>query len=62
MPGESLPPFLFCVYINDLEQYISNNGFNYLKISNNLSCNNSKPINVLYADDTVMMADYKENL
>ena len=60
--GESLSPFLFSIFINDLEEFLSKNGFDYLKISNNETYNFFTLMIVLYADDTAIIADSKENL
>jgi hypothetical protein len=53
--GESLSPFLFCIFINDLEEFLTKNGFNPLKLSNNEVYNYVKLLIVLYADDTAVV-------
>ena len=60
--GESLSPFLFSIFINDLEEFLTKHGFDYLKISKNDSYNYFTLMIVLYADDTAIMADSKDNL
>ena len=57
--GESFSPFLFSIYINDLEEYLTNHGFNPLKISNIVAYNYVKLLIVLYADDTAILVGHK---
>ena len=60
--GESLSPFLFSMFINDLEEFLNNRNFDYLKISNHEAYNYINLMIVLYADDTALLADSKEQL
>jgi hypothetical protein len=56
MQGESLSPFLFSLYINDFEGELLSNvcGLTYLK--------ELALFLLMYADDTVLMAESKEGL
>ena len=60
--GESLSPFLFSIFINDLEQFLTNKGINPLKMFNNEVYNYLNLMIILYADDTAIVSDSKENL
>ena len=60
--GKSLSPFLISIFIIDLEEFLSKNGFDHLKISNNETYNFSTLMIVLYADDMAIIADSKEYL
>ena len=53
--GECLSPFLFAMYINDLEMYLSAN--NYC-----ITASHMKMFLLLYADDIVIFADSAEEL
>ena len=59
--GENLSPFLFSVFVNDLEQHLLRSGnvldFGDLEVSNWL-----RICVLLYADDTIIMADSAEQL
>jgi hypothetical protein len=64
--GENLSPFLFSLYINDLEQYLSENEVLGLEtISKNLEESLSVYIKIfvlLYADDTVILTESAQDL
>ena len=53
--GECLSPFLFAIYVNDLEEYVrgANAG---------VTISDVKFLLLLYADDVVIFADYAEKL
>ena len=70
--GENLSPLLFAIYLNDFQEYISNSygglkyleselsdclelGFDNANVALNLSC-------LLYADDTIILAETPEEL
>ena len=65
--GENLSPFLFCVFLNDLEDFLGNNC-----IVNGVECNSHmvediafsylKLFVLLYADDTVILAENADDL
>ena len=64
--GESLSPFLFSLFLNDLEEYLINNNVHGLE---SISDEIEKDIGVflkllilLYADDTVLFAESHEDL
>ncbi|XP_052772033.1 uncharacterized protein LOC128211362 isoform X1 [Mya arenaria] len=54
--GESLSPFLFSMYLNDIEEYYMLNGFDGIDIGM------LKLFLLLYADDIVIMADSEDQL
>ena len=68
--GENLSPLLFAIYLNDFESYVSEhfNGLN--KLSNDVRQYLSEPdlevflrlYVLLYADDTIVMAETPEEL
>ena len=62
--GENLSPFLFSIYLNDLEQYLRTN--NVVGIDCTLQTDELfmyfKLVVLLYADDTVIFADSANNL
>ena len=64
--GENLSPLLFSLYLNDLESYLTENGCTYLpvKVDDNEDdlTNYIQLLVLLYADDTILMADSKEKL
>ena len=53
--GECLSPFLFAMYINDLEMYLSAN-------NSGITASHMKMFLLLYADDIVIFADSAEEL
>ena len=62
MQGDSLSPLLFSLFVNDLEAYLSEHGFNPINL-------NFADINlfiklfiILYADDLAMVSESSENL
>lgn len=64
--GENLSPFLFSLYINDLENFLLENNIVGLQsirneIENDLSLH-LKLLILFYADDTVIMAESAEDL
>lgn len=64
--GESLSPVLFSLYLNDLNSFFESKNIEGLKnISNDLEDefdNFLKLFTILYADDTVLLAESKEDL
>ena len=64
--GENLFPFLFAVFMNDLESYLTNCNLNGLQtISNEIETQLGiylKLFVILYADDTVLMAESSADL
>ena len=64
--GENLSPFLFSVFLNDLESYLQSKDVSGLttlseEIENQLNVY-LKLFVILYADDTVIMSETKEDL
>ena len=59
--GENLSPFLFSIFLNDLENFLSTENFRGLTtLSSELECRLNiilKLFVVLYADDTVILAE-----
>ena len=54
--GECLSPFLFAIFLNDLEESLYNYGFKGIDL------NGRNVITLLYADDAVLIADSKDEL
>ncbi len=60
--GENLPPLLFALYVNDLqEKFIEPNG-NYLDFDNDLLNAYLRILALMYADDTVLLCDSECNM
>lgn len=64
--GEKLSPFLFALYLNDLEEFFTENSISSLQYLDTKSLENIgfyiKLFILLYADDTVIFADTPEEL
>lgn len=64
--GEKLSPFLFSVYLNDLESYLDENSCSNLQFLDSVFFDRLgeylKLFILLYADDTVIFADTEEEL
>jgi hypothetical protein len=63
--GEHLSPLLFSIYLNDLEQYLTGKGHEGVNINTTNTDNSDLWINLimlLYADDTVLLADTPDSL
>ena len=60
--GENLSPLLFALFVNDIEEYMLANGCSYVNIDNEALDNYIKLLVLMYADDTILIADSKENL
>ena len=60
--GENLSPFLFALYINDLEDFLSSNNCVGLSIENSEINVYLKLLILLYADDTVILAESSDDL
>jgi hypothetical protein len=62
--GENLSPLLFALYINDMESYLLERGATTLKIGEDDAFFNNmvKLLLLLYADDTVILADTAHGL
>jgi hypothetical protein len=60
--GENLSPLLFSLYINDLEEYLSNCGNAFVDFKEE-TCNEFlKLLVIMYADDTVIFSNTAEGL
>jgi len=71
--GEKLSPFLFALYLNELEEYLSENSVNHLEFLNENCIQHTsiqhtsigmylKLFILLYADETVIFAESAEEL
>ncbi|MEE9190592.1 MAG: reverse transcriptase family protein [Candidatus Neomarinimicrobiota bacterium] len=60
--GENLSPILFSMFVNDLEQYLEENQCDSLKFCRNDNTHWFKLFLLLYADDTVLLAETPEAL
>jgi hypothetical protein len=64
--GENLSPFLFALYLNDLEKFFIQNDINSLEKVETLCADNLhiyiKIFALLYADDTIILAETPESL
>ena len=65
--GENISPFLFAVFLNDLESFLSSNpelqGVDCVtNAANNMIYMNLKIFVLLYADDTVILAESSDDL
>ena len=60
--GENLSPFLFALFVNDIEQFLLQYGCNPIEIPGADLQTFLKLLITLYADDTVLFASSKENL
>ena len=60
--GENLSPFLFALFINDLEKFLLKFGCNQIEIPGSDLQTFLKLLITLYADDTVLFASSKEDL
>ena len=64
--GENLSPFLFSLYLNDLEDNLLQNNIEGVKCVNNNAVNNLgmyfKILLLLYADDTILCSDSPTDL
>ena len=56
MQGESLSPFLFAIFCNDMERHFQLNGLQGVTIGNH------NLLLLLYADDAVIMSDTPHGL
>ena len=61
--GDSLSPLLFAIFVNDLESYLLQEGNNYLSFGGDARLENMlKLLILMYADDTVTLADSPDKL
>ena len=65
--GENLSPFLFCVFLNDLETFLSDSGIvNGVECTTQVNADTAflylKLFVLLYADDTVILAENADDL
>ena len=60
--GENLSPFLFSLFVNDLEDFLSANGCSTIKIGVDEIDNLMKLMLVMYADDTILLSDTQQGL
>ncbi len=55
-------PLLFALFVNDIEDHLLANGCSYVNIDNEALDNYIKLLVLMYADDTILIADSDENL
>ena len=60
--GENLSPLLFSLYVNDLENYLLSNGSEFINLKDDDLNHYLKLLVLLYADDTVILADSAASL
>ena len=60
--GENLSPLLFSLFLNDLEQFFILNGNSSLKLDPDLCTQYLQLFVLMYADDTVLLANTSEGL
>ena len=60
--GENLSPFLFSLFVNDLEDFLFQHGCNPIEIEGNDEQVLLRLLIIMYADDTVLFASSKEDL
>ena len=61
--GENLSPFLYAIYLNDLEQYLLNDNIKAIDIGYSEQLSGIfKILVMMYADDTVLFSDTEEGL
>ena len=60
--GENLSPFLFALFINDIEEHLTENGCNPIQVTGADVHTYLKLLVIMYADDTVLFANSKEDL
>ena len=60
--GENLSPFLFALFINDIEGFLTQNGCDPIQVTGADIHTYLKLLVIMYADDTVLFANTKENL
>ena len=60
--GKNLSPFLFALFINDIEEHLTENGCNPIQVTGADVYTYLKLLVIMYADDTVLFANSKEDL
>ena len=60
--GENLSPFLFALFINDIEEFLTQNDCDPIQVTAADIHTYLKLLVIMYADDTVLFANSKENL
>ena len=60
--GENLCPFLFALFLNDLQSFLGKENLPGIKTISEKNEENLKLFVLLYADDTVIMAESREDL
>ncbi len=59
-PDEHLSALLFALFVNDIEDYLLANGCSYVNIDNEALDNYIKLLVLMYADDTILVADSRK--
>ena len=60
--GENLSPLLFSLFVNDIEDELIRMGGKRMQLNDELLDNFLKLLVLMYADDTIILADSEENL
>ena len=60
--GENLSPFLFAIFLNDLEDYLIKSNCSLIELSERTTDLLLKLIIIMYADDTILLANSAINL
>ncbi len=57
-----MSPLLFALFVNDIKNHLLANGCSYVNIDNEVLDNYIKLLVLIYADNTIIIADSDENL
>ncbi len=57
-----MSPLLFALFVNNIEDHLLVNGCSYVNIDNEALDNYIKLLVLMYADDTILIADSEENV
>ena len=60
--GENLSPLLFSLFVNDIEEEFISNGCEYIKLNDEQLDNFIRLLILMYADDTIILADNEKNM
>ncbi len=60
--GENLSPLLFALYVNDIEDFMCNDGCQPVQFTDSILDSYMKLLVLMYADDTIILADSEINL
>ena len=60
--GENLSPLLFSLFVNDIEEEFIRNGCKFIELNDEQLDNFIKLLILMYADDTIILADSEINM